>query len=145
MPDEEQRDGHHHGANEVPSLSSSVTSPRLVAEKSYNGRGRGIGYLSNQKQETGVGVVEPYDKVIKDEEIGEPHARTHVVEYVPDAKGHLANEGKVAMAVLRLHDVDLSADQPAVDGIPRAADSSHRSGIDAIRAAYLYPVAVSPS
>ena len=95
MPEEEEGNGDQNCAEKMPSLSSTVASPRLVAEEPDYGRGCSIGNLTNEQEQTRIDVFQSYDKVKEDEKVGEPHTGTHVVEDVPHTIGQLTVEREV--------------------------------------------------
>lgn len=92
MPEEEKRNGDEDRTNQMPGFSSAISGTGVVAEVSDDGRGCGISNLTNEEEEAGVGVVQSDNKVEEDEQIGEPHAGTHVIEDVPNAIGYFAIE-----------------------------------------------------
>ena len=145
MPKEEKRNGNQDGPDQMPRLSSPITTPRFVAEKSDYGRGRCIGNLSNEQEKTSVGIIQSHNEMEEDEEIGEPHTGTHVVEYMTDSIGELADERKMVWSFNTYIISDLCVDQSTVDGSPCFPRSKTWPRIDAIRTTNLDTILISVS
>ncbi len=94
MPEEKQRNSHHQGSSKVPNLPSAVAKMSLIAEKSNHWGCHGICNLTNQENEPGVGVVDMDDHVVEEDEVGEPHAGTHIVVEMTDSIGELLPDGE---------------------------------------------------
>ena len=77
----------------MPGFSSAISGMSLITQESDNGRGCGISNLTNEQEEAGISTVQSDDKVEKDEQIGEPHTGTHIIEDVPHTIRYFAMEG----------------------------------------------------
>lgn len=98
VPKKEQGTGDHPRPYEVPCLTATVTVRRIVAEVPNNGRGQSISNLTNEDQEASVSIVYAEDEVVEEEEVGEPHRGTEVVEDVTSTVCQATSVGQVSRA-----------------------------------------------